>query len=868
MIEIIKIAAKYFYRFITHRILWLFVLTALLFTTLFIRLFALQIVEVDRWVTTPIENIFIEIPLQPQRGTIYDRHGRPLAINHLTFVVKMDPSVSITNEALLELTLLFERNGERFVDDFPIVTPDSPDGDFTFNFTGTNTERRANRWKDDMAIPNHTEATAEESFMQLRRYFRIDPELCDEDARRILNFRCQIFMLRLIDFRHYNPVPITFAMDVSHATMAAISEQGNFYTGLFIDIQTRRDYPGGRYVSHIIGYVGLITADQYNANKHLGYTQQDLFGRSGMENALELLHLRGTSGLQRIEVNRAGRRIGTPEILVEPIPGDAVFLSIDLELQKTAYYILKEYLTQALITRLMLLPLSTELVAQNLTIQNALIAFVRNGSLDVRKVLDAEPGNGAYAMRLYIIERAHNRNPSARGEGLAEIHRIIVDGLESGRVTPAKMLLTLIGTGQISDPEELITARLTTRPQDALTVLIDKLRAWELTPQQFNLDPSTGSVVVLDVHTGGILAAVSYPSFDNNNMVNVIDQDYLARLNTDPSRPMVYRALMEARAPGSTFKMVPAIAALENGTIGANTIITSSGNFSLNNVHVLNCWATWGHGRLNVTQAIAVSCNVFFAESIFRLGNNFGHATRNSYDAIAILNDYMAYFGLHEHTGAELWEHYHAVRRGYDGLMIPSPELNRHVLADNTAQWLDANNAQVAIGQDISNYTPVQMARVMLGLANRSEPYPLHFVRMVEGRQGQILVDRRNAPEMPEPSLEISNATWNTVIEGMRLVTEGNASGTALAVFSDLSIQVAGKTGTAQEGRNRFDHTAFGAFAPLDNPQIAVYVNVPFSNADRVIRQISARIARDTIGAALGERDEPERPQPLNMIRP
>ncbi|MCL2604717.1 MAG: penicillin-binding transpeptidase domain-containing protein [Defluviitaleaceae bacterium] len=871
MADLLKTIVKRIYRFLTHRILWLFVLTAVLFTTLFIRLFALQIVDVDRWVITPPENVFIEIPLQPQRGTIYDRHGRPLAINHLAFVVKMDPSVPITNEALLELALLFERNGERFVDDFPILTPDTPDGDFAFNFTGANVERRAYRWKHDMAIPNHAEATAYESFTHLRRYFRIDPELCDEDARRILNFRCQIFMLRLIDFQHYRPVPITFAIDVSHATMAVISEQGNFYTGLFIDIQTRRDYPGGRYVSHIIGYVGLITAEQYAANRHLGYTQQDLFGRSGMENALELVHLRGVPGLQRIEVNRAGRRVGSPEVLVEPIPGDAVFLSVDLELQKAAYYILKDYLTRALIERLLLQPLSTERVAQDLSVQDALIAFVRNGSLNVREVLNAEPGNPAYAMRLYIIERAHNRSPSARGEGLTEIHGIIIEGLESGRVTPAKVLLTLIGTGQINDPEGLTATRLTARPQDALQVLIEKLRAWELTPQQFNLDPSTGSIVVLDVHTGGVLAAVSYPTFDNNNMVNVIDQEYLARLNTDPSRPMVYRAFMEARAPGSTFKMIPAIAALEYGTVGANTIITSTGNFSLNDVHVLNCWATWGHGRLNITQAIAVSCNVFFAESVFRLGNNFGHATRNAHDTIGILNGYMQYFGLHEHTGAELWEHYHAVRaRGYTGLMMPSPELNRHVLSDSTAQWLDANNAQVAIGQDISNYTPAQMARVMLGLANRSEPYPLHFVRMVTGRQGQVLVDRRDTPEMPEPLMEISDAAWNTVIEGMRLVTEGNASGTALGVFRELPIQVAGKTGTAQEGRNRFDHSAFGAFAPLDDPQIAVYVNVPFSSAgaNRMIPQLSARIARDTIGAALGTKHEPETPLQLNTIQP
>jgi cell division protein FtsI/penicillin-binding protein 2 len=528
---------------------------------------------------------------------------------------------------------------------------------------------------------------------------------------------------------------------------------------------------------------------------------------------------------------------------------------------------LKDYLTQALVNRLQLPPHDRDPIPQQLSIRDAFTAFVRSGSLDVRRVLEAEPGNAAYAMHLYITDR--DRNPVAHGEGLSNIQRIILEGLEAGRITPAKMLLTLIGTGQISDPHGIYEARLTTRPQDALHVLIEKLRAWELTPQQFNLDPSSGSIVILDVHTGGVLAAASYPSFDNNKMVNVMDVDYFNRLNSDPARPMIYRALMEARAPGSTFKMITAAAALEMGTVGANTHITSSGNFSINNVHVLNCWATWGHGRLNIQQAIAVSCNVFFAESAFRLGNAHGHATRGTYDAIGILNDYMAFFGLHEETGSELWEHYHALRGwGYEGSMLPSPELNRHLFPNANVDWLDAYTAQVAIGQHISNFTPAQMARVMMGIANRSTPYPLHFVRMVENREGQQLVDRRTPPEMPEPEVYISDATWNTITEGMRLATEGNANGTAVRVFRDFPIQVAGKTGTAEELRNRFEHTAFGAFAPLQDPQIAIYVNIPFSNAARATSQISAHIARDMIGIALGLDNDPQPIQPLNVVRP
>jgi len=873
MVDAAKTACNYVYRFVTHRLLVLFGVTVALFILLLTQLFALQLVETDRWAVVPRANIPIEMPLQPTRGTIYDRYGRPLAVNNLVFVVKMDPSVAISNTALLDLTLLFERNGEQFVDNFPIALPETLGGDFVFTFTGSDATRAhlEYRWKHDMAIPNHATASAEESFLHLRQFFGIDADLSDEDARRILNFRCQIFMLRLLDFQTYNPMPILFAVDVGHPTMAVISEMHTHFSGLFINTQTLREYPGGRYVSHIIGYLGLITQGQYQANRHLGYTQQDVFGRAGLENALELTHLRGTPGVQRIEVNRAGRRIGEPQILTEPIAGDRVFLSIDLALQREVYYILRDYLAEAIIARLSIGPHTgpiREHAPQELSLTDAFVSLVRAGNLDLRRILEAEPGNPAYAMRLYILER--DREPGTRGEAGEAVIREIVYGLQAGRISNAMLLLTLIGTGQVSDPDGSIAARLVSRPQDAVAVTTELLRNRELSPSQFNVDPSTGSVVILDTQTGGILAAVSYPTFDNNQMVNVVNAEYFSRINTDPTRPMWYRALMEARAPGSTIKMVSGIAALEAGTIGTNTNITSHGTFQIGDeTNPLRCWAHWGHGRLNVVEAIAVSCNVFFAESVFRLGNNIRHGTHNSVDAINILNNYMTFFGLNDEAGTELWEHANQMRRnGYEGLLVASPEFYAFIRGGQYTPWHDVYNAQISIGQHIANYTPAQMARVMLGLANRAQPYPLHFVRLAESQHGQPLVDRRQAPDMPEASLSISNTTWNAVHEGMRLAVHPGANGTAVPIFTGFPIQVGGKTGTAEQYLNRFSHTAFGAFAPLHDPQIAIYVNVPYSNMNRALGQISTRIARQAIYAALGDHGHPTPPQPINTVRP
>jgi hypothetical protein len=142
---------KHIYHFITHRILWLLAVTALLFYLLLVQLFELQVVMADDYVLPPPRTAQVTRSVPALRGTIYDRHGRPLAVNQLTFVVKMDPSISITNEALLELALLFERNNEEYVDAFPI----SRDEPFEFTFTGSESSiaRQEHRYGDIQEAP-------------------------------------------------------------------------------------------------------------------------------------------------------------------------------------------------------------------------------------------------------------------------------------------------------------------------------------------------------------------------------------------------------------------------------------------------------------------------------------------------------------------------------------------------------------------------------------------------------------------------------------------------------------------------------------------------------------------------------------------
>ena len=858
------------YHFFSHRLLWLTVISILLFIILLVELFRLQVIEADTFrLTQPARTGTASRYLPALRGTIYDRHGRPLAVNELHFVVKMDPSVRISNEALLELAQLFQANNESFIDTFPIALPVNEDDDFTFTITGANDAQISNReyrFKADMAVPNAALATAAETWEFLIRQFDIDPDLSNEDIRLILNFRSMIFEQRFLGFAaNYEPTPILFAYNVSQHTIAAIEEQSHFFSGLFVDIQAQRVYPAGRYVSHMIGYLRPITAAQLLQNEHLGYTAQDLFGRAGLELSMEH-SLRGTPGRESFEINSAGRQISTPIRYVEPEPGSRIFLTIDLELQMAAFHALEYALTEAVIGRLSLRS-TTE---PALTLQDVFISFVNAHNLDLHAVLAAEEDCYAYPMRQYIIARF----PDANANTLAareRMHSIISDGITQRRISPAMMLLTLLGTGQISDSCGTIAVRLQNPlPNTAQDILIEKMRQRELTPQLLNVDPATGSLIITCVHTGAVLAAATYPSFDNNRLVNNFDNDYWLHINSlDPTNPMINRPFREARAPGSTFKMFTAAAALEDGRISPNTRIRDGVNFTSAGSPSVRCWHRGGHGNITVAQAIAVSCNYFFAEAAFRLGDS----GRNTLQGITTLNEYMAFFGLNSSSGVEIGDHPIDLRAmGFTGDTMASPDFKRHRYLQfnqfapaSSLVWTGGDTSQVSIGQGFNNYSAAQMVRGMSAIANRGVNYYLHLVSHTENFRGQII--SVTTPTYTDTHLEFSDSTWDVIIEGMRLVTEPGASGTAVGAFASLRpyIRVAGKTGTAEEDSRRLSHSTFGAFAPYEDPQIAIFVAIPFGST-AAYRQISAQIARDMIAVTLGLHNQPEHPQPHNVL--
>ncbi len=365
---------------------------------------------------------------------------------------------------------------------------------------------------------------------------------------------------------------------------------------------------------------------------------------------------------------------------------------------------------------------------------------------------------------------------------------------------------------------------LSNRQQSPLAFMKEVIANIELTPQQIALDPSTGGIVITDVHTGEVLALVNYPSYDNNR---ISDYNYYQDLLRDPSRPLYPIATQGKTAPGSTFKMVSAVAGLEEGIIDAHTHFNCTGHFTKITPSVA-CWiaASGGqHGNIDVVTAIAVSCNSFFNEIGYRMGMT-EDGLYNPKMGTNKLAEYSAMFGLDSVSGIELTE---------------SPPS----LPGNTTTGYP-NPVTAAMGQEFNSYTPTQIARFLATLANGGTLYELTLIDRIYNSDGSVY-------EINEPTVtqvnDFDEETIELVHQGMIDVTSGSR-GTARRFYANFPILVAGKTGSAQENKSRASHAVFGSFAPANDPEIAIAVVIPFSyTANFSSGYIVGTLTRDLYGA-------------------
>lgn len=409
------------------------------------------------------------------------------------------------------------------------------------------------------------------------------------------------------------------------------------------------------------------------------------------------------------------------------------------------------------------------------------------------------------------------------------------DGVEKAfesylRGTDGRRLITTDETGKITG--ELYTREPQPGGTVALTLDIDlqadvEAALAETISGMIDKDSNErgGAAAVVSVGTGEVLALASYPTYD----LSTFNEDYDELVN-DQRLPMFNRATQGIYAPGSTFKMVTAVAALESGIITPSSIIQDRGIYTYYKDPQPMCWiySQTGstHGRINVSQAITDSCNYFFYE--------VGRLT-----GIRTLDSYASQFGLGQSTGIEI---------GDSSGVLASPEWAE----SHDQEWTDGQTITAAIGQSYNLFTPLQLANYVATLVGGGDHYQAHLLKNVKAYDNSRLLYMYDGN--PINAVEMSDTTLSAVTRGMHELT---VSGSVAYAFENCVVSAGAKTGSAQVGTD-IANGVFVAYAPYEKPEIAVAIVIEKGGsgaalANTAVEIINSWFSRAQDGTAIGE---------------
>ncbi len=902
------------------------------------RLFTLQIVRGEEFLTDFILQSKKTREVVAARGNIYDCNGNLLAYNELAYSVKIEDVYetgknknALLNANIYKLIGMIEKNGDSIVTDFGIVLDEN--GEFAFSMSDDTKRLRfladvyGEAYIKDLKLEYQT-ATPDEVIEYLGEKYAIGEKENPQDSKsdfivgkgytkeELLKMITIRYAMSLTSYQKY--IGTTVAKDINEETRAVIMENLSDLDGVSIEEDPVRRYVDSVYFSQIIGYTGKISSDELeelNA-KDLAeggdgnrYSINDVVGKTGIEAYMETT-LQGTKGIETVYVNNTGKVISIDEDESwEPVAGNDVYLTIDKDLQIATYNILEQKIAGVLLNKIRNTKeyTGTSNSSQDLyiPIYDVYFALFDNSVIDIAHMASEDAGeNEALVYERYLnyreevyakllVELTEKKTPYnklnkeyqvyqsniveyllARGildsdlidtsdptyiawrteetislneylnyaisMGWVDVTKLDIDSqyadseeifnkivesifvildntndyqkklfkymLKRDVINGKHVCFILCEQGKIEIPEEDIEA-LYAGKLSAYNFMINRITRLEITPAQLALDPCSGSVVITDVNTGDVLALVSYPSYDNNLMANTVDAKYFASIQADKSSPMINYATQYRSAPGSTFKMVSATAALMEGLVTTRTTITCHGSFDVVTPPP-KCWIyPGGHGVMNVTNALRNSCNVFFYQVGYDLSTVTG--SYHAEDGLQALEKYADMYGLSEKSGVEIAEY--------------SPEIS------------DELPIQSAIGQGTNNYTTVQLARYVTAVANSGTCYNLTLLDKVTSSDGNVIIEYepevRNVIEMPEQY-------WSAIHTGMRGVVQD------MSYYTNLGINVAGKTGTAQENTNRANHALFVGYAPYEEPEIAIATRIAFGYSSSFAAQTSKDIIK------------------------
>jgi penicillin-binding protein 2 len=910
------------------------ILLALFFIMCFVlvqKLFKLQIIEGDTYVTNFESQTKKTRTVKSTRGDIYDRNGNVLASNILSYSLTLEDNGSYDNTRQKNLTLnsvaykiiqILTANGDEVDHSFHVKLDENDNYIYDLE-EGFNLDRfRADIYGYAMIDefkekkPEQAKATAQEMMDYLVGEERFSILLKGENSytkeeldayqlpesftpSELLDIAIIRYALSTNSFKKY--VPVTIATDVSNETVAAIMENKSELQGIDVVEDSIRSYEDGLYFSSIIGYTGKASAEELEElrKKDSSYASDAIVGKTGIEQYMEL-ELQGHDGEETVYVDKLGKVLKIDEdTKVAPVAGNDVHLTIDKDWQEALYHILEQRVAGILIANIEYAKTFdydsiSDRSQIRIPIYDVFNALVKNSILDINhfgetdasdteknlyakfqqkqqeifdrikeeltgaapkayKDLDEEmqeyldyivkellmdkleilssdaidktdttyldyTKDGSISLQQYLTYAASMNwidisSIAPEGDYLdsTEVYRALADYLAdylttdtafskllyqymllSDTISGQELCLALYDQGILEQKEGDDTyERLANGSLAASDFMISKISTLEITPGQLALSPCSASAVLTDVKTGDTLACVTYPGYDNNRLANNMDADYYNKLVNDLAQPFYNKATQQRTAPGSTFKLASAIAGYEEGVIDINTGIECTGSFDLVNPHI-NCWNKSGHGVLELESAIEQSCNVYFNTIGFMMGKD---AEGNFSESLSLqkLKNYASILGLDKKSGLEITE---SSPRVSDEFAVPS-----------------------YMGQGTNLYTTSQLARYVTMLANSGTVFNLTLLDKVTDSQNNILQDY--SAEI-ENQVELPTELWNTIHNGMQRVVATHAQ------FDNVGVDVAGKTGTAEEAEDKPSHGMFVGYAPFEDPQYALAVRIPY----------------------------------------
>lgn len=740
----------------------------------------------------------------------------------------------------------------------------------------------------DSLSTRQEEMTAQElyDYMRGENLFNVTGDYTDAEMLKILALRYELYMTR---YQRYVTVTVVSDVEddlVAAIKENSTSLPGVTISQSYVREYNDSEYFA--HITGYTGTISDDELEAFAEDGHTEYTASDTVGKTGIESVFEY-ELAGEKGSQTLYVNSLGSVLDATDVTAA-VPGNDIYLTIDADLTKTIYDLLEEKIAGILLSKLVATVDEDNNENHLVPYIDVFHAFIENNIIDTEHfyesdATDLEKSVGerfntyieSVISQIESILRADTYAPQstlsdeynsycnyiytwARDNGIlngdlydadeevysqwengeiglgdffehaiaqgwidtsllnisgeyvdtSEVYDALVTAILNGirddsgfqkrvykymlsseTITEREICLLLYDQGILSkeddDYNSLVSSTVTAR-----SFIYNKIYNMEITPDMLALDTCSGAVIVTDPNSGEVKALVSYPSYDANR---ISDPEYYASLLSNESRPLFNRATQQTSAPGSTYKPLSAIAGLEEGLIDLSTEVYDRTVFD-KVVPSARCWSSVSHGSVNVIQAIGVSCNYFFYE----LGYNAAltaDGTEDDEQGLELLAKYAEMFGFNQTTGIEIGE--------------ASPNIS------------DESSVRSFIGQGTNNYTATQVNRYTAALANRGTVYNLSLVDRITDHEGNLVEDF--TPEVLNDLTDtIQDSTWNAVQQGMWYVT--NETSSYQDVFTSLDVEVAGKSGTAQESDLKPEHAWFTGFAPYSDPQIAVTVRI------------------------------------------